>query len=91
VKAVRRGRLDAERAMAAMIRVLQIPVERKTSTAAALYALELALDYGISGYDAVYVALAAEGRLPLVTADTRLVRALDGSPHQVILLDDVEL
>jgi predicted nucleic acid-binding protein len=91
VKAVRRGRLDAERAMAAMIRVLQIPVERKTSPAAALYALELALDYGISGYDAVYVALAAEGRLPLVTADARLVRALDGSPHQVILLDDVEL
>ena len=74
-----------------MVRVLQLPVERVSSPAAALYALELALDYGISGYDAVYVALAAEEGLPLVTADARLMRALDGSPHQVVLLDDIEL
>ena len=34
---------------------------------------------------------AAEEELPLVTADARLVRALAGSPHVVVHLDDVEL
>jgi len=91
VKAIRRGRLDAERATAAMIQVLRLPVERLSSPAAAVYALELALDHGVSAYDAVYVALAIEERLPLVTADARLVRAFDDGPHQVILLDDIEL
>jgi len=37
------------------------------------------------------VALAAEERLPLVTVDVRLVRALAGSSHTVLHLDDVEL
>ena len=91
VKAVRRGRLEAETGAAALIRTLQLPVERLPSPASAFAALGLALKYGISAYDAVYVALAAEERLPLVTADARLVRALAGSPHAVLHLDDVEL
>ena len=91
VKAVRRGRLQAETCSAALIRTLRLPVERLQSPASAFEALGLALQYGISAYDAVYVALAAEERLPLVTADARLVRALAGSPHAVLHLDDVEL
>jgi predicted nucleic acid-binding protein len=54
-------------------------------------ALGLALEYGISAFDAVYVALASEEGLPLVTADARLVRALAGSPHSALHLEDVEL
>lgn len=91
VKAVRRGRLEAETCAAALISTLQLPVERLQSPASVFEALELALRYGISAYDAVYVALAAEEELPLVTADARLVRALAGSPHAVLHLDDVEL
>ena len=91
VKAVRRRRLDSDRALDHMLDLLDLPVERLEASRAEVEALLLALEYGISAYDAVYVALAAEERLPLVTADARLVRALAGSPHVVLHLDDVEL
>jgi predicted nucleic acid-binding protein len=60
VKAVRRGRLEAETCATALISTLQLPVERLQSPASVFEALELALRYGFSAYDAVYVALAAE-------------------------------
>lgn len=41
-------------------------------------ALNLALDREVSAYDACYVALADNLEIPLVTADNRLVRKLDG-------------
>ena len=91
VKAVRRRRLDSDRALDHMLDLLDLPVERLEASRAEVEALLLALEYGIYSYDAVYVALAAEERLPLVTADARLVRALAGSPHAVLHLDDVEL
>ena len=91
VKAVRRGRLEAETCATALISTLQLPVERLQSPASVFDGLGLALEYGISAYDAVYVALANEEGLALVTADARLVRALAGSPHAVLHLDDVEL
>ena len=91
VKAVRRGRLEAEICATALISTLQLPVERLQSPSSVFNGLRFALEYGISAYDAVYVALAAEERLPLVTADARLVRALAGSPYAVLHLDDVEL
>jgi predicted nucleic acid-binding protein len=91
VKAVRRRRLDEVRALDDLLDLLDLPVERLHSPAYVYSGLGLALKYGISAYDAVYVALAAEERLPLVTADARLVRALAGSPHVALHLDDVEL
>jgi len=91
VKAVRRGRLEAATCAAALISTLELPVERRQSPASVFNGHRIALEYGISSHDAVYVALAAEERLPLVTADARLVRALAGSPHAVLHLDDVEL
>jgi predicted nucleic acid-binding protein len=91
VKAVRRRRLDEARALDDLLDLLDLPVERLHSPAYVYSGLGLALKYGISAYDAVYVALAAEERLPLVTADARLVRALAGSPHVALHLGDVEL
>ena len=91
VKAVRRGRLETEICSAALINTLQLPVERLQSPATVFEGLGLALRFEISAYDAIYVALAAEEGLPLVTADARLVRALAGSPHTVLHLNDVEL
>lgn len=51
-------------------------------------ALAIAFVYDISAYDAVYVALAAQRGLPLLTADTRLVQQLQGSPHELIGIED---
>jgi predicted nucleic acid-binding protein len=90
-KAVRRRRLNAARALDDLLDLLDLPVDRLQSPASVFHGLGLALKYGISAYDAVYVALAHEEGLPLVTADARLVRALAGSPHAVLHLDDVEL
>ena len=46
-------------------------------------ALELALKYNITAYDASYVTLAEQLALPLVTADTTLVGKLTGSKIDV--------
>ena len=91
VKAVRRRRLNADRALDDLLDLLDLPIERLEASGIEVEALLLALEHGISSYDAIYVALAAEEGLPLVTADARLVRALAGSPHTVLHLDDVEL
>jgi predicted nucleic acid-binding protein len=90
IRAVRRRRLDPARALDDLLDLLDLPIERLEASGAEVEALLLALEYGISAYDAVYVALAAEEGLPLVTADARLVRALEGSPHTVLHLDDVD-
>lgn len=46
-------------------------------------ALDIALKFHVSGYDACYVALAARVNAPLVTADEKLVRALSGRAYPV--------
>lgn len=46
-------------------------------------ALEIATTYGISGYDACYVALSHQANAPLVTADEKLVRAMASTPYNV--------
>jgi predicted nucleic acid-binding protein len=53
-------------------------------------ALQVALDHGISAYDAMYVALSLSTGLPLVTADDRLVRMLSGSGCDLISLETIE-
>ena len=53
-------------------------------------ALQVALDHGISAYDAMYVALSLSTGLPLVTADDRLVRTLSGSGYDLISLETIE-
>ena len=52
-------------------------------------ALELALEHGISAYDACYAALAQGANLPLVTADQPLARKLAPSEIAVLLLQDI--
>jgi predicted nucleic acid-binding protein len=91
VKAVRRGRLRSGLWEETWLGVFDLPVERVTSPVATLEGMRIALAHGISAYDAVYVGLSDEMRLPLITADARLVRALAGSPHDVLLLDDLAL
>lgn len=91
IQAVRRGRIAVDDAYEALLLLLDLPLERAQSAAAEVDALRIAVLHGLSAYDAAYVALSEERRLPLVTVDARLVRALAGTAHDVRLLDDVEL
>jgi predicted nucleic acid-binding protein len=91
LRAARRARLSTAQAAERLLDILVLPLDRVCSATTVLDGLLIAQEHGLSAYDAVYVALSAETGLPLVTADARLVRALAGSPHDVILLDDVVL
>jgi predicted nucleic acid-binding protein len=53
-------------------------------------ALALVRRYGIGTYDAVYVALASQEDVPMITADEKLLRRLKGSPWVVELGSHVE-
>jgi predicted nucleic acid-binding protein len=54
---------------------LSLPLETELSTAFVRSAVEIALELGLSAYDALYVALAEALDAPLVTADRRLAAA----------------
>jgi predicted nucleic acid-binding protein len=53
-------------------------------------AIDLALDFGVSVYDALYVALALREGCELVTVDRRLRDAVDKAlPERVLLLEEM--
>jgi predicted nucleic acid-binding protein len=74
-----------------MTELLALAFHVMPTTELASDALDIALIYGVSGYDAFYVALSRRLSAPLVTADEKLVRALDGKPFQVRELTDFEI
>lgn len=74
-KRVRWAPWPVEEAEAALDRVLALPIRRVALGAVLTAALRLAVTYGLSVYDACYVALARASGLPLVTADRRLAEA----------------
>lgn len=80
-KKVQRGGLEPEAAGEAQQALLTLaPIRILPSAGYQPRALVLALGFGRSFYDALYLALAeAEGGL-LVTANERFVRAMDGTP-----------
>lgn len=71
------------------VRALQRLRLRSVSTAELIGdAFRLGLEHGLTAYDACYVALAHRLRVPLITADERLVHALRATPHDVRWLGD---
>lgn len=54
-------------------------------------ALEIAVNYQISAYDACYIGLARRLDLPLLTADEALIRKLTGLNRNIRWLGDVPL
>lgn len=91
VRAVRRRRLARETAEAAWLDLQDLPLERIASLTSVFAAMAIALEHGVSAYDALYVALADELDLPLLTADARLARALAGSRHSILYVGDIDL
>jgi len=88
-KLVSRGMISpgvAEHNCQALLK-LMLPVTSGTELMAR--AVELGVAYGISAYDASYLALAEKLHLPLLTADNRLAAAMASSPYQVIALDNL--
>ncbi|HKN26969.1 MAG TPA: type II toxin-antitoxin system VapC family toxin [Roseiarcus sp.] len=72
--AERRGRIVAGEAAANMGRLRRLPLEDAGAGSDGAV-LSIATAYGLSAYDAVYVALAQERRLPLATLDRKLAEA----------------
>lgn len=87
-RAVRRGRLGGGLWAEAWVAVAGLELERRPAHLLGLSALRIALKHEVSTYDALYVALAAEEGVPLITADAKLSRALHGSDYDVRLLED---
>jgi predicted nucleic acid-binding protein len=81
----RRRELDERTASRLLRDFSQVPIEFHASEHWAEGALELAIRYGVTVYDALYLALAAGNGCRLVTADQRLHRACQGGPLAQVL------
>ncbi len=61
-----------------------LALDRFSITSVVADALAIAATHGITAYDACYVATAAHVSLPLVTADSKLVGRMAGTPYTVL-------
>lgn len=75
-KAVRRAEISAEDAGTAIAFVRDLGITTVPSSDLVLQALNLAMTYGRTVYDSLYVALAMQSKTELITADERLANAL---------------
>jgi predicted nucleic acid-binding protein len=71
--------------------LLALALQRVPVTAVAQDALAVATRYGLTAYDAAYVALSGRLAVPLVTADKRLVNKMAGSPYTVLDLGNITI
>lgn len=87
-KYIRAGLYDSTEAQANLAN-LQLLRFTSTPTADLIQeALPLSITYGISAYDACYVALAQQNNAPLLTQDQRLINALESTTFDVQLFSD---
>jgi len=71
-KRVQRGEITAQQGEYLLNAFFSIPLQSHPSSALVHGAWQIAVDFGITIYDALYVALAELIQAPLVTADRRL-------------------
>jgi predicted nucleic acid-binding protein len=79
-KRCERKEMSSDDARATADSLAELPLEVWPDHRLVRPALDLALDFRVSMFDAVYVALAVRLHGQLVTADRRLVNALQGGP-----------
>jgi predicted nucleic acid-binding protein len=72
--AERRGRVAAGEAVATMQRLRRLPLQ-DAGSGSDTAVLELAITHNLTPYDASYLALALDRKLPLATCDKRLAEA----------------
>ena len=82
--AARRGRLPKDEIVPSLLRLRRLPIETvDVSASGDATLIGLASTYGLTAYDAAYLALAEERDLPLATADRKLRLACQR--HEVAL------
>jgi predicted nucleic acid-binding protein len=87
-KYVRRFGYPPEAARQDVTDLVRLPVRSVSMAALVKPALSLAMTFGITAYDAAYVALAERLSLPLVTADEALARKLAATGADVRLIGE---
>lgn len=87
-KYVQRHSYSAEDAHHDVLDLVRLPLRAVPVRELIGDAMALSLAYGITAYDAVYVALSRQLSLPLVTADQVLLRRLVGSPFDLRYLGE---
>jgi predicted nucleic acid-binding protein len=75
-KLIRRKKLSPDAASASLTTLRDLEISTVPSYRLVVHALDLAVQYDRTVYDSVYVALARESSIELVTADERLANAL---------------
>jgi predicted nucleic acid-binding protein len=88
-KYVRRFGYSADNARQDVADLLALPLHTVGTADLLVLALEMALQYDITAYDATYAALAQQLELPLITADAPLARKLAGSNITVRTLAEI--
>lgn len=78
-KKVRRNELTLDEAREIAEAVLAVPIRAEAAASTFLLALDIALAFGVTAYDAQYVALAEALDCQLITADQKLASTLEGT------------
>jgi predicted nucleic acid-binding protein len=89
VKYVRRFNIPPAYARKSLMNLRSLPLLSTSGSELLASAFNLALDHGISAYDASYVALARKLSAPVITADEKLIRKLEGSGADIHWLGDL--
>jgi predicted nucleic acid-binding protein len=76
----RRGEIDEQEASALLADILALPLRIAPSGPLVEGALTLALRTDRTVYDCLYLAVALQEDVPMITCDERLVNALSGGP-----------
>jgi len=86
-KKVRFDGLSVEETQTILISLLALPIQIAETASLVLDAHTLAIQYGRTVYDSLYLALAQQRDCELITADERLFNAVRGQMSNVVLLN----
>ncbi|MBV9885860.1 MAG: type II toxin-antitoxin system VapC family toxin [Acidobacteria bacterium] len=75
-KMVRRNKCTVEESLRSLEEMQQLPLQTLPSIELIYFAQQVAIQYGRSVYDSLYLALARTSRSQLITADERLANAV---------------